>query len=86
MLVSAGIIAYLGPFTVIFRGPCIKNWVEKCIEMGLQCSDNFKLCNVLGNPVSIQQWNLDGLPVDDFSIESAIIIKCVKKCFYYLQL
>lgn len=77
MLVSAGIIAYLGPFTIIFREPCVKNWVEKCIEMGLQCSDNYRLCNVLGNPVSIQQWNLDGLPVDDFSIESAIIIKCV---------
>ena len=29
---------------------------------------------VLGNPVQLRQWNIDGLPSDTFSLENGIII------------
>lgn len=30
ILVSAGVIAYLGPFTLAFRDQCITDWVQLC--------------------------------------------------------
>ena len=32
------------------------------------------MVNVLGNPVQMRQWTIDGLPSDNFSLENGIII------------
>lgn len=31
VLISAGVIAYLGPFTAAFRDTCTKDWVSQCL-------------------------------------------------------
>lgn len=36
---------------------------------------DFHLENVLGNPAEIRSWGIFGLPNEDFSLQSAIIIK-----------
>ncbi|XP_045510942.1 dynein axonemal heavy chain 7 [Colias croceus] len=74
ILIAAGVIAYLGPFTAAFRHEQVTKWARACHECGIVCTLNFSLIKVLGEPVTIQQWNIDGLPSDDFSVESAIII------------
>ena len=30
VLISSGVIAYLGAFTSAFRADCIKDWIKKC--------------------------------------------------------
>lgn len=82
ILISAGIVAYLGPFTMDFRNDQIKKWTEQLNGLGIPCDENFQLVTVLGEPVEIRQWNLFGLPSDNFSVENAIIIKYVEKCNY----
>lgn len=37
-------------------------------------SETYGLVTVLGNPVLLRQWNIDGLPSDNFSLENGIII------------
>lgn len=37
ILISSGIIAYLGQFSDSYRVEMIKNWREKCISLGLEC-------------------------------------------------
>ena len=74
VLVSSGMIAYLGAFTSAFRSQITAEWVEKCISKNIPSSATFSLQQVLGDPVKIRQWNIDGLPSDAFSIENAIII------------
>ena len=74
VLVSSGMIAYLGAFTSAFRTQITAEWVEKCISKNIPSSETFSLQQVLGDPVKIRQWNIDGLPSDSFSIENAIII------------
>jgi dynein heavy chain, axonemal len=44
-----------------------------CKEMGIPCSDSYSMLESLGDPVQIQDWAIAGLPVDDFSQDSAII-------------
>ncbi|CAH0689857.1 unnamed protein product [Chilo suppressalis] len=79
ILIAAGIIAYLGPFTAIFRHGQVQKWARACHDCGIVCTLNYSLIKSLGEPVTIQQWNIDGLPADDFSVESAIIIMTARR-------
>ena len=73
VLVSSGVIAYLGAFTMAYRVDCAKAWMEKLKEDEVPGSPNCTLVGVLGEPVTMRQWVLDGLPTDNFSTENAII-------------
>ncbi|KER25823.1 hypothetical protein T265_06797 [Opisthorchis viverrini] len=79
ILVSAGVIAYLGPFTSVFREECIHDWIRLCTEYKITCSENFSLTNCLGDPVRIQQWNINGLPRDAFSIDNSVIVAMARR-------
>jgi dynein heavy chain, axonemal len=48
-------------------------WINMCKEIGIPCSDSYSMLDSLGDPVQIQDWAIAGLPVDDFSQDSAII-------------
>jgi dynein heavy chain len=74
VLISSGVVAYLGPFVKSFRDECVSRWVERCRSQGIPCSDVSKLATVLGDPVAIRDWNLFGLPNDTFSIDNALIL------------
>ncbi|KAM7353017.1 dynein heavy chain at 36C isoform 1-T1 [Cochliomyia hominivorax] len=79
VLISSGVVAYLGPFTIDYRVEQIRKWAEKCASFGIVCSQDFQLVSVLGEPVEIRNWNICGLPTDSFSIESAIMMKNARR-------
>ncbi|XP_072152186.1 dynein axonemal heavy chain 3 isoform X4 [Bemisia tabaci] len=74
VLLAAGIVAYLGAFSIQFRNELVDKWNQCVIETGLACAGEFSLINTLGNPVLIRSWNIHGLPIDNFSIENGIIV------------
>lgn len=74
VLLSAGVIAYLGPFTSIYRDKCVSEWSILCKRYKIPCSMKFSLTDCLGNPVKIQAWNIFGLPRDAFSIDNSVIV------------
>jgi dynein heavy chain len=74
ILISAGIIAYLGIFTTSYRHKQIEKWTTICTDLNIVCTRNFQLSLIMGEPVMIRTWNLFGLPTDFFSIDNAIII------------
>jgi dynein heavy chain, axonemal len=74
VLVSAGLMAYLGPFTSEFRSDIIKDWVTVCKERKIPCADSPSLVRTLGDPVAIRQWQLEGLPADAISTDNAITV------------
>ncbi|XP_053575219.1 dynein axonemal heavy chain 3-like [Bombina bombina] len=73
LLLSAAIMAYLGSFTPEFRHEILKEWFYMCKDRHIPVSDGFALSSTLGDPVKIMEWQLHGLPKDNFSIENAII-------------
>ena len=75
LMISSGIIAYLGVFTGSYRSSCIDVWVSQLKEKGIPSSSEFSLQKVLGDPVKIREWNMAHLPNDNFSIDNAIIIE-----------
>uniref|UniRef100_A0A8B9E3D5 Dynein axonemal heavy chain 7 n=1 Tax=Anser cygnoides TaxID=8845 RepID=A0A8B9E3D5_ANSCY len=70
ILISSGIVAYLGAFTSSYRQVIC----TVILSVYIPCSDDFSLTNILGEPVEIRAWNIAGLPSDKFSIDNGIII------------
>lgn len=73
VLISSGVIAYLGCFTGAFRDEAVADWVAKCKRLQIPCSTNFQLSKILGEAVKIRSWNIDGLPTDAFSVDNGVI-------------
>ena len=74
MLLSSGVIAYLGPFTAAYREAAIERWSSKCSELAVPFTAGFSLAGVLGDAVQTRRWVIEGLPNDTFSIDNALII------------
>ncbi|KAM4037486.1 dynein axonemal heavy chain 3-like [Anomaloglossus baeobatrachus] len=74
MLLSAGIVAYLGPFTAEFRQDILKCWFNMCQDKKIPVSNGYAISSTLGDPVKIMEWQFHGLPKDNFSLENAIIV------------
>mmetsp|Transcript_3594 Transcript_3594/g.2630 ORF Transcript_3594/g.2630 Transcript_3594/m.2630 type:complete len:292 (+) Transcript_3594:4934-5809(+) len=74
ILISAGIIAYLGVFEMKYRQDCVENWIHMVKEFQIKSNEVINLQEVLGNPVKTQQWLIEKLPNDAFSIDNAIIL------------
>ena len=74
VLVSAGMISYLGPYTSKYRSDLCADWLKECQSKEIPCSSTFELSKFLGDPVKIQEWKLLGLPSDPFSVDNAIIV------------
>ncbi|XP_060913896.1 dynein axonemal heavy chain 12 [Labrus mixtus] len=74
VLISAGVIAYLGAFTAGFRQDCTKSWTKLCQSKKIPSSDDFSLSKTLGDPIKIRAWKIAGLPSDSFSIDNGVIV------------
>jgi dynein heavy chain len=62
VLVSAGFVAYLGPFTPVFRQGVAEGWQTKLAELVLPCTTGCTLKTTLADPVKMRSWNIAGLP------------------------
>uniref|UniRef100_A0A8C2TNL6 Dynein axonemal heavy chain 12 n=1 Tax=Coturnix japonica TaxID=93934 RepID=A0A8C2TNL6_COTJA len=82
VLISAGVIAYLGAFTAGFRQECTKDWSRICkvriLSLILRVYvflSGYCKSNTLGDPIKIRSWNIAGLPTDVFSVDNGVIVE-----------
>ncbi|KNE63057.1 hypothetical protein AMAG_08223 [Allomyces macrogynus ATCC 38327] len=73
VLLCAGTIAYLGPFTTEYRQSLLKEWSLCLGKLGIPHSPSTSLMEVLGEPALVRAWELAGLPKDSLSRENALI-------------
>jgi len=64
VFISCACISYFGAFTGEYRQNLVGKWVEGCNEKEIPCSDDCSLVAVMGDPVVIRGWNINGLPND----------------------
>lgn len=74
ILISCGMIAYLGPFTTSYRAENIEKWRLYVKNLKIPCSEEYNFIGVLGSEIKINSWHIYGLPRDSFSTENAIIM------------
>ena len=73
VFISSAFIAYCGPFTAGYRKRIVESWVAQCDEREIPATTGFSLVTVMGEPVVIREWQIWGLPVDDYSTENGIL-------------
>ena len=72
-LVSAGTIAYSGPFTPDFRRTLNDEWRERLVTLNIPHTPGCDVQATLSKPVEVRAWKLAGLPSDSHSIQNGII-------------
>ncbi|RHY56820.1 hypothetical protein DYB38_001612 [Aphanomyces astaci] len=75
IMLSSGVIAYLGAFTSTFREKAVNHWSLELKHKGITCSDKYSLTTTLGDLVKIREWTIAKLPNDSFSIDNAIMMQ-----------
>jgi dynein heavy chain len=78
-LLAAATIAYLGPVTGDFRAERVTQWLSTIQSSKLAASPDYSLQRLLGEPVTIREWNIAGLPSDSFSVDNGIIATCARR-------
>lgn len=79
ILLGAGYISYVGPFTSGYRNSLLKKWMKFASSKRLPFAQDFAVDRVLGDPVVIREWSIHGLPADALSIENGIICSQAKR-------
>ena len=73
MLLATGCIAYVGPFNAEYRRALAQEWVAEAQHLSIPVDAQFSLSRILADPVVVREWNIMGLPADDFSTENGLL-------------
>jgi dynein heavy chain len=73
-LIAAAFVSYAGVFPSDFRAKLTKKWSKLVKMQELPTSDKFHVSNFLANQTDVREWNIDGLPKDDFSTENGVLV------------
>ncbi|KXS21750.1 hypothetical protein M427DRAFT_107149 [Gonapodya prolifera JEL478] len=79
VVIASGAIAYLGPFTSEYRSSLVAEWKECLVSDSIPHSELLTLWDVLGDPVKLRQWELNGLPKDTLSRDNGIIVSSTRR-------
>ena len=78
ILISSGIIAYLGAFTKSYREEIIETWAELILKQNIPLTTTepptLIMQKILSDNMEIETWKTQKLPNDYFSVDNAIII------------
>ncbi|XP_071768037.1 dynein axonemal heavy chain 8-like [Centroberyx gerrardi] len=75
VLQLTGFLSYCGPFNQSFRNMLLKDiWEAELHRHKIPFTQNLNLISALVDPPTISEWNLQGLPGDDLSVQNGIIV------------
>ncbi|KAL0172817.1 hypothetical protein M9458_033128, partial [Cirrhinus mrigala] len=67
VLLATAFLSYSGPFNQEFRNHLLTDWQK-------EMKANLNLTEMLIDAPTVSEWNLQGLPNDDLSIQNGIIV------------
>ncbi|XP_072576883.1 dynein axonemal heavy chain 1 isoform X1 [Vulpes vulpes] len=85
VLVAAGFVAYLGPFTGQYRTVLYNQWVKQLKRHKVPHTSEPTLIGTLGNPVNIRSWQIAGLPNDTLSVENGVINQFSQRWTHFID-
>ena len=72
---ACAFVSYCGPFNAEFRQILLDDYFHKDLtERSIPCSEDLALTSFLVDDATVGEWNLQGLPSDDLSIQNAIMV------------
>ncbi|XP_013370435.1 PREDICTED: dynein heavy chain 5, axonemal isoform X2 [Chinchilla lanigera] len=74
VLLATAFLSYSGPFNQEFRDLLLNDWKKEMKARQIPFGNNLNLSEMLIDAPTISEWNLQGLPNDDLSIQNGIIV------------
>ena len=72
-LIAAAFLSYAGPFETSYRTTLLAQWSASVAANKLPVTENFNFTTFLAKSTDVRDWNIQGLPKDDFSTENGVI-------------
>jgi dynein heavy chain, axonemal len=73
VLILTGFLSYTGPFNQEFRTKMIDVWSKELRSRHVPVTVNLPIIASLVDNATIGEWNLQGLPNDELSVQNGII-------------
>lgn len=74
ILILTGFLSYTGPFNQQFRALCQAEWQTELSKRDIPFTNGIDVVERLTDTATIGEWNLQGLPNDELSIQNGIIV------------
>ncbi|XP_061094941.1 dynein axonemal heavy chain 5 [Conger conger] len=74
VLLATGFLSYSGPFNQEYRNLLLQQWRKEMTNSHIPYSDDLNVISMLVDNATIGEWNLQGLPNDDLSVQNGIIV------------
>ncbi|XP_062548437.1 dynein axonemal heavy chain 8 [Armigeres subalbatus] len=74
VLILTGFLSYTGPFNQEYRNLLQKAWQQEMQNRKIPVSLNINVMEQLTDDATIGEWNLQGLPNDELSVQNGIIV------------
>ncbi|KAJ1514425.1 Dynein heavy chain 5, axonemal [Coelomomyces lativittatus] len=74
VMLCAAFLSYSGPFNYLFRNQLMSDWKKELLTRKIPFTHDLDIIGMLVDNTTIGEWNIQGLPTDELSIQNGIIV------------
>ncbi|XP_076264862.1 dynein heavy chain 8, axonemal kl-3 [Rhynchophorus ferrugineus] len=74
VVLLTGFLGYTGPFNQEFRSVMQQTWLDAIVRRKIPVTLSINIIDSLADMATIGEWNIEGLPTDELSIQNGIIV------------